>query len=100
MDEEVDPGRDAAQLEVLPVEVGGVEVGVADRRPLLDGEDARISLGAVAVEMAAGEDRNPDQRLEEIDYTNNNSSLRIRLTWHAGRPDVETLRTCHSSADC
>ena len=43
---------------------------------------------------------NPDQRLEELDYTNNEASLRIRLTWHGGRPDVETLRTCESSADC
>ena len=43
---------------------------------------------------------NPDQRLEELDYTNNDASLRIRLTWNGGRPDVETLRICQSSADC
>jgi lysyl oxidase/WD40 repeat protein len=43
---------------------------------------------------------NPDRRLEEIDYTNNDASLRVRLTWRGGRPDVETLRTCQSSADC
>ena len=43
---------------------------------------------------------NPDQRLEELDYTNNNASLRIRLTWSGGTPHVETLRTCQASADC
>jgi len=43
---------------------------------------------------------NPDQRLEEIDYTNNEASLRIRLSWVGGTPHVETLRTCQSSAAC
>ena len=43
---------------------------------------------------------NPDQRLEELDYTNNNASLRIRLTWSGSTPHVETLRTCQASADC
>ena len=40
VDEEVDPGRDAAQLEVLAVEVGGVQIREADRRSLLDRERA------------------------------------------------------------
>ena len=43
---------------------------------------------------------NPDQRLEELDYTNNDASLRIRLTWSGGTPHVRTLRTCQASADC
>ena len=43
---------------------------------------------------------NPDQRLEELDYTNNDASLRVRLSWSGGRPRVETLRTCQSSATC
>ena len=43
---------------------------------------------------------NPEQRLEEIDYTNNDASLRIRLSWSGGTPHVETLRTCQGSADC
>jgi hypothetical protein len=43
---------------------------------------------------------NPEQRLEEIDYTNNDASLRIRLSWSGGSPHVETLRTCQASADC
>ncbi len=31
---------------------------------------------------------NPEQRLEELDYTNNDASLRIRLTWNGGTPHV------------
>jgi hypothetical protein len=43
---------------------------------------------------------NPAQRLEEIDYTNNDASLRIRLTWAGGVPKVQKLRRCEDSADC
>ena len=43
---------------------------------------------------------NPERRLEELDYTNNDASLRIRLTWSGGVPHVRTLRTCQSSATC
>jgi hypothetical protein len=43
---------------------------------------------------------NPDGLLEELDYTNNNASLRIRITWVNGVPKVQALRTCQTSADC
>ena len=43
---------------------------------------------------------NPGQHLEEVDYTNNAASLRIRLTWAAGMPVVETLRHCEGSERC
>lgn len=43
---------------------------------------------------------NPESLLEELDYTNNAASLRIRLTWVDGLPKVRTLRTCQSSANC
>jgi len=43
---------------------------------------------------------NPTLQLEEIDYTNNAASLRIRLNWRGGTPRVRTLRTCEASADC
>ncbi|MBA2461434.1 MAG: PD40 domain-containing protein [Actinobacteria bacterium] len=43
---------------------------------------------------------NADETLEELDYTNNAASLRIRLTWHGGAPRVETLRSCASSDSC
>ncbi|HUH15163.1 MAG TPA: lysyl oxidase family protein [Gaiellaceae bacterium] len=43
---------------------------------------------------------NPTQQLEEIDYTNNDASLRIRLSWRGGTPHVETLQRCEGSARC
>jgi hypothetical protein len=43
---------------------------------------------------------NPDHRLEELDYSNNDASIRIRLTWSGTTPHVATLRTCQASADC
>ena len=43
---------------------------------------------------------NPEERLEELDYSNNAASLRIRLTWNGGIPRVKTLRRCEGSADC
>ena len=43
---------------------------------------------------------NPTQQLEEIDYTNNDASLRIRLSWINGIPQVQTLRTCEGSDRC
>ena len=43
---------------------------------------------------------NPTQQLEEIDYTNNAASLRIRLTWSGDVPQVETLRICQGSDRC
>lgn len=43
---------------------------------------------------------NADERLEELDYTNNAASLRFRLSWSGGSPRVETLRTCPASAEC
>ena len=43
---------------------------------------------------------NPQERLEELDYSNNAASLRIRLDWVGGTPRVETLRTCQDGSDC
>jgi hypothetical protein len=43
---------------------------------------------------------NPTQQLEEIDYTNNAASLRIRLAWLGGSPLITTLRRCEGSAGC
>jgi hypothetical protein len=43
---------------------------------------------------------NPTLQLEEIDYTNNAASLRIRLIWTGGTPHVQVLRRCEGSADC
>jgi hypothetical protein len=43
---------------------------------------------------------NPEGLLEELDYTNNAASLRIRLRWADGVPKVRVLRTCGASASC
>jgi len=43
---------------------------------------------------------NPQGLLEELDYGNNEASLRIRLTWSGGTPRVETLRACQNSDRC
>jgi hypothetical protein len=43
---------------------------------------------------------NPKGLLEELDYTNNEASLRIRLTWSGGTPRVQTLRVCQASGRC
>jgi len=43
---------------------------------------------------------NPNGLLEELDYSNNDASIRIRLTWNGGSPSVETLRTCEASDRC
>jgi dipeptidyl aminopeptidase/acylaminoacyl peptidase len=43
---------------------------------------------------------NPEGLLEELDYTNNAASLRIRIAWANGVPKVRTLRTCQASGDC
>ncbi|MBA3348727.1 MAG: hypothetical protein H0T13_09225 [Actinobacteria bacterium] len=43
---------------------------------------------------------NPSGLLEELDYSNNDASIRIRLTWKGGSPSVATLRTCEASDRC
>ncbi len=43
---------------------------------------------------------NPDEALEELDYSNNAASIRIRLSWVGGTPFVETLDTCPASDRC
>jgi hypothetical protein len=43
---------------------------------------------------------NPENLLEELDYTNNAASIRIRLTWNDGVAKVRKLRTCQASASC
>ena len=43
---------------------------------------------------------NPEERLEELDYSNNAASLRIRLTWRGSTPNVRTLRVCEGSERC
>ena len=43
---------------------------------------------------------NPQEQLEELDYSNNAASIRIRLSWSGASPRVETLRVCQESERC
>ena len=43
---------------------------------------------------------NPEETLEELDYTNNAASIRLRLTWSGSSPRVRTLRVCQDSPRC
>jgi hypothetical protein len=78
----------------------GTSVGFTDLYPAhFHGQNLELR-GVPAGVYALVHRANPEQRLEEVDYTNNAASLRIRLTWKAGAPVVETLRRCESSASC
>lgn len=46
---------------------------------------------------------NPDRRLRETSYRNNDASLRLRLSWPLGfrsKPRIAVLRRCPASAQC
>ena len=85
--------------EALSVEQG-TSIGFTDLYPAhFHGQNLELR-GVPAGVYVLVHRANPGMRLEEIDYTNNAASLRIRLTWQDGKPHVRTLRTCQSSATC
>ena len=89
----------ASKPDALAVEQG-TSTGFTDLYPAnFHGQNLEL-LGVPAGTYVLVHRANPTQRLEEIDYTNNDASLRIRLTWNGGVPVVETLRTCQASAEC
>lgn len=89
----------ASKPRALAVEQG-TSIGFTDLYPAhFHGQNLELR-GVPAGDYLLIHRANPEQRLEEIDYTNNNASLRIRLTWPAGKPHVQTLRTCQSSDVC
>jgi len=89
----------ASNPQALSVEQG-TSIGYTDLYPAhFHGQNLELR-GVPAGIYVLVHRANPTLQLEEIDYTNNAASLRIRLTWHAELPRVETLRTCQSSADC
>lgn len=78
----------------------GTSVGFTDLYPAnFHGQNLELR-GVPAGTYVLVHRANPTEQLEEIDYTNNAASLRIRLTWRGGVPHVETLRRCEASADC
>ncbi len=90
---------EASNPRALSVEQG-TSIGFTDLYPAhFHGQNLELR-GVPAGTYVLVHRANPTLQLEEIDYTNNAASLRIRLTWLGGAPRVETLRTCESSADC
>ncbi len=89
----------ASNPDALSVEQG-TSVGYTDLYPAhFHGQNLELR-GVPAGIYTLVHRANPGQHLEEVDYTNNTASLRIRLTWAAGAPVVETLRSCESSERC
>lgn len=78
----------------------GTSIGFTDLYPPhFHGQNLELR-GVPAGDYVLVHRANPTLQLEEIDYTNNDASLRIRLTWLDGLPRVQTLRTCQGSAEC
>ncbi len=89
----------ASNPRALSVEQG-TSVGFTDLYPAyFHGQNLELQ-GVPAGTYLLIHRANPTQQLEEVDYTNNDAALRIRLTWQGGVPRVKTLRRCESSADC
>jgi dipeptidyl aminopeptidase/acylaminoacyl peptidase len=78
----------------------GTSIGFTDLYPAhFHGQNLELR-GVPAGDYLLVHRANADHRLEELDYGNNDASLRIRLTWSGATPHVQTLRTCESSASC
>ncbi len=89
----------SSQPRALAVEQG-TSIGFTDLYPAhFHGQNLELR-GVPAGDYVLVHRTNPQGRLEELDYTNNAASLRIRLTWRGGTPRVQTLRTCDGSAVC
>jgi hypothetical protein len=93
-------GNCAASLpRALSVEQG-TSVGFTDLYPAhFHGQNLELR-GVPAGTYMLVHRANPTLQLEEVDYTNNEASVRLRLTWQGGSPRVQTLRTCQNSAAC
>jgi hypothetical protein len=78
----------------------GTSIGFTDLYPAnLHGQNLELHGVPAGIYLLVHRS-NPMQQLEEIDYTNNDASLRIRLSWQGGSPRVATLRRCEASARC
>jgi len=89
----------ASQPRVLSVEQGS-SPGYTDLYPPhFHGQNLELR-GVPAGTYVLVHRANPEERLEELDYTNNAASMRIRLSWDGATARVETLRVCEGSANC
>lgn len=90
-------GQDEPAL--LSVEQG-TSIGYTDRYPAnFHGQNLDLTGVPAGVYLLVHR-ANPTNQLEELDYTNNTASLRIRLSWEGGTPRVSTLRRCEESERC
>ena len=87
------------QPELLSVEQG-TSIGYTDRYPAnFHGQNVDLT-GVPAGEYILVHRANPEELIEELDYTNNAASLRVRLSWRGSVPSVDTLRVCEASERC
>lgn len=78
----------------------GTSIGFTDRYPAnFHGQNVDLT-GVPAGDYILVHRANPDELLEELDYTNNAASLRVRLTWDGSVPTVDTIRVCEDSDRC
>jgi hypothetical protein len=81
----------------------GTSVGFTDRYPAhFHGQNLDVT-GVRAGRYWLVHRANPFGRLRELDYTNNDAAVLIRLTWPNGRrnaPAVSVLRTCQGAERC
>jgi hypothetical protein len=92
----------AYQPQLRRVEEGS-SPGYVDRYPaFFHGQDVDVT-GLPAGEYVLVHLANPERLARELAYSNNAASVRIRLTWPAGKaaaPTVQVLARCGDSADC
>lgn len=87
------------QPELLSVEQG-TSIGYTDRYPAnFHGQNVDLT-GVPAGDYILVHRANPEELFEELDYTNNAASLRVRLSWDGSVPSVDTLRVCEESESC
>jgi hypothetical protein len=78
----------------------GTSPGYTDRYPaFFHGQNIDIT-GVPAGTYVLLHRVNATMQLRELRYENNAASVRIRLTWHGGRPAVRVLRTCQATPTC
>jgi Lysyl oxidase len=80
--------------------VEGISVGYGDDyRANLEGQSLSLS-GLPAGRYVLVHSVNSGRRLRETDYSNNASSLLLRLQWRTGAPRIRVLRRCPDSGGC
>ena len=92
----------AGQPDLRSVEQGS-SPGYVDRYPaFFHGQDVDITTIPAGIYVLVHR-ANPSRRVRELRYSNDTASVRLRLTWPAGRaapPRVSVLRRCSASEFC